>query len=170
MLCAVLKVSLCFISFLMEEKKETRFITVWRNCLNPFHNKTVENICALDNFFTLPSVMECSRELNVGVIGTARNRPNYPPKEMKQVKETCFNALHLMNHDKKFLVARWLDNNIVNLVWTIHKGKEVKISQDSLDEGLLCCLSRSKNVGNFCHFVVIATKQIKSILTSISDE
>jgi Transposase IS4 len=86
-------------------------------------------VCALDNFFTLPSVMERSRELNIGIVGTARNRPNHPPKEMKEVKETRFSALHLMNHDKNFLVGRWVDNNVVNLVSTIHTGKEVVLKE-----------------------------------------
>ncbi|KAG7352971.1 transposase IS4 [Nitzschia inconspicua] len=68
--------------------------------------------------------MEEEEPLNVGVVGTARNRLNYPEKEMKAIVEKRFNCLHVMQHRKNFLSARWVDNNIVNMVSTIHTGME----------------------------------------------
>ncbi|KAG7365246.1 hypothetical protein IV203_038449 [Nitzschia inconspicua] len=47
-----------------------------------------------------PGVMELSRVPNVGVVGTARNRSNYPEKEMKAIDEKRFNCLHVMQHQK----------------------------------------------------------------------
>ena len=43
---------------------------------------------AMDNYFTLPRVINKMREMGVGVVGTARFRQNWPPARLKEIKIT----------------------------------------------------------------------------------
>lgn len=81
-------------------------------------------IIAMDNFFTVPSVISAMRMEGVGCIGTARARRGWPPSEYKRVTDDRFNSLYLLNDQKNFLIARWVDNNVVTMVSTVHTGKE----------------------------------------------
>ncbi len=83
-------------------------------------------IVTMDNYFTLGSVLAATREANVGVIGTARNRRgDFPPPPLKAVTDKRFNTLYLMNDKtRNFLVGRWLDNSDVLMVSTVHTGEE----------------------------------------------
>jgi Transposase IS4 len=87
----------------------------------------LEYVVAMDNYFTLPGILRDSRAMNVGIVGTARNRSNHPPKEMKAIDDKRFNSLYLMSHEWNFLCARWIDNNVVNMVSTIHTGYETTL-------------------------------------------
>ena len=81
-------------------------------------------VVAMDNLFTTPKVLELSRELNVGIVGTARARRGWPPKEFRNVKDERFNTVYTLNDERNFLILRWVDNNIVTMVSTIHTGEE----------------------------------------------
>ena len=42
---------------------------------------------AMDNYFTLPNVIKKLRELGFGIVGTARARQNWPPKNCKRLNK-----------------------------------------------------------------------------------
>ena len=86
-------------------------------------------IIAMDNYFTNPKVIHKLRERQIGVIGTARLKRNWPPKELKEVSvdESNFNDYYYTYDKYGSLVGRWVDNNMVLIVSTIHKpGKMIK--------------------------------------------
>jgi hypothetical protein len=70
--------------------------------------------------------MKTAREENMGVIATARNRMNWPPKELSAVSDDRFNTLYLHNDPNGFLIGRWIDNNIVKMVSNIHTGADTE--------------------------------------------
>ena len=73
-------------------------------------DKVMDKFCiAMDNYFTLPKVIKCLRELGVGVVGTARFRRNWPPQFLKDVKQTdvTFNEFHYCFFENT-LLARWI--------------------------------------------------------------
>ena len=41
----------------------------------------------MDNYFTLPKVINCLKELGVGVVGTARFKKNWPPKHLGDIDQ-----------------------------------------------------------------------------------
>jgi hypothetical protein len=84
----------------------------------------LEYIVGMDNYFTYPKVLHGMRQLNVGCIGTARAKRGWPPKEMREIDDIRFNTLYLMNDEKDFKIARWIDNNVVTMVSTVHTGEE----------------------------------------------
>jgi hypothetical protein len=84
----------------------------------------LEYIVGMDNYFTFPKVLAGMRRLNVGCIGTARYRSGWPPTEMRQIEDPRFNTVYLMNDEKDFKIARWIDNNVVTMVSTVHTGEE----------------------------------------------
>ena len=81
-------------------------------------------VVAMDNYFTFPSVIIGMRARNVAVVGTARARRGWPPKEMRNITDGRFNTLYTMNDDFNFKILRWVDNNIVTMVSTLHDGEE----------------------------------------------
>ena len=83
-------------------------------------------VIAMDNYFTLPKVVAKLRMLGIGIVGTAQMRKNCPPKELRQVNtdksqfsNPSFNYFYYQIHDNMIL-GRWLDNNIMYCVSTIH--------------------------------------------------
>jgi len=87
---------------------------------------TKKYVVAMDNYFTTPNVMEATRERNVGVVWTARGRTGWPPKELLAIDDERFNSLYLMNDERNFLIGRWVDNNIVKMVSTVHRGMDTE--------------------------------------------
>ena len=82
---------------------------------------------AMDNYFTLPKVIKALRDKSIGVVGTARFKQSWPPKELKSIdaKNVEFNDF-LYTFDKYgTLVARWMDNTLVFLVSTIHRVESI---------------------------------------------
>lgn len=77
---------------------------------------------AMDNYFTQPAVIEMCRSKYVGVIGTARRQRNWPPREYKRIDDKRFNTAYLMEDKRNFLMMRWVDNDVVDMVTTIHDG------------------------------------------------
>ena len=64
------------------------------------------------------------RALGVAVVGTARAKRGWPPKEIKNVKDEQFNTLYWINDQANYKIMRWVDNNIVTMVSTIHEANK----------------------------------------------
>ena len=89
-----------------------------------FEEAIMKDICiAMDNYFTLPSVMPLLRSFGIGTFGTSRFKPNWPTARLKEIdkKDANFNTFyhHIDKHGT--LVARWMDNGLVFVVSTIHR-------------------------------------------------
>ena len=78
----------------------------------------------MDNFFTFSRTIAGMRALGVAVVGTARAKRGWPPKEIKNVKDERFNTLYWINDQANYKIMRWVDNNIVTMVSTIHEANE----------------------------------------------
>ena len=81
-------------------------------------------VVGMDNYFTRDKVMNTLTELRIGVVGTSRFEAGWPPQEYRDIKESRFNSLHLMKDKHKYLIARWVDNNVVTMVTNVHEGTE----------------------------------------------
>ena len=77
----------------------------------------------MDNYFTLPKVIKKLRDLGISVVGTARLNQGWPPKQLKYIKitEVNFNDFHWMVDQYGTLIARWMDNDLVFCISTIHR-------------------------------------------------
>ena len=80
-------------------------------------------VVAMDNLFTYSRSLIGARERHVAVVGTARAQGGWPPKEYRDVEEERFNSLHVDN----FQINRWVDNNIVTMVTTMHELDETTV-------------------------------------------
>lgn len=81
-------------------------------------------VIGMDNCFTLPDSVNGLRQLNIACVGTARGRRGWPPKEIKDINDDRFNTLYHLNDRKDFKICRWIDNNVVTMVSTLHDGSE----------------------------------------------
>eukprot|EP00957_Ditylum_brightwellii_P055226 4186285-Ditylum_brightwellii.AAC.1 len=73
----------------------------------------MEKFClAMDNYFTVPSVMKHVRDKGIGVVGTARARRGLPPPALQKVeqKECDFNEFKYLIDNDGTLIAKWMDN------------------------------------------------------------
>ena len=54
-------------------------------------------------------------------VGTARAKRGWPAPELKRVDDKRFNTLyHIADKDNTFVTYRWVDNNVVTMVSTMH--------------------------------------------------
>ena len=75
----------------------------------------------MDNYFTYTKALQHCLNANVHVVGTARHKRGWPAPEIKRVTDNRFNTLYYIpGRDIKYVTYRWVDNNIVTLVSTIH--------------------------------------------------
>src|SRR6056300_271631 len=81
-------------------------------------------VVAMDNYFTLPKAVKGLKDENIGVVGTARARHGWPSKEFKKVDDKRFNTLYTLTDKDGFKIMRWVDNNVVTMVSTLHDGTE----------------------------------------------
>eukprot|EP00957_Ditylum_brightwellii_P048141 3653957-Ditylum_brightwellii.AAC.1 len=84
---------------------------------------------AMDNYFTVPSVMNHLRDKGIGVAVTARARRGCPPPALQKVeqKECDFNAFRYLIDNDGTLFTKWMDNGLVLLVSTLHAvGNSIK--------------------------------------------
>ena len=58
------------------------------------------------------------------LVGTRRRQRSWPPKEYKDVNDKRFNTLYCLPDPKNFLIMRWVDNDVVDMVSTVHEGYE----------------------------------------------
>jgi hypothetical protein len=84
----------------------------------------LQYLLAMDNYFTKPSVVEMTRREVVGLVGTARRQRNWPPRTYKAIDDKRYNTLYLLPDPKNFLIMRWVDNDVVDMVSTVHDGFE----------------------------------------------
>ena len=86
-------------------------------------------VIAMDNYFTLPKVIKELRDRSIGVVGTARFKQLWPSKELKRVPvdEARFNDFYWTVDEYGTLLGRWMDNNFVFCVSTVHRiGKVIE--------------------------------------------
>jgi hypothetical protein len=123
----------------MEEKKETRFITMWRNCLNPFHNKTVES--TVHNIWKRERG-ECGR-WSLGYGGVA------PKEQHEHVNTNCaalrpdIHATTMINHSTKLKCGQQYSSGKIGM-------KSCDVCPDSKKSGIsvtLLLLQLSKSNG-----------------------
>lgn len=86
-------------------------------------------VIGMDNYFTLGKAIKGCRDANVAVVGTARARRGWPPKEFKNINDERFNTLYTLNDKDNFKIFRWVDNNVVTMVSTLHDGTETVARQ-----------------------------------------
>ena len=79
-------------------------------------------VIAMDNYFTLPKVIQSLRKIGIGVVGTCRFKRGWPPAGLKNVddKKANFNDFYWLVDEMENLVARWMDNGMVSVVSTVH--------------------------------------------------
>ena len=86
-------------------------------------------VCGMDNYFTYEKALKHCLDAGVHVVGTARARRGWPAPEIKRIQDARFNTLyHITGRDVKYVTYRWVDNNVVTLVSTLHdpKAKVIK--------------------------------------------
>ena len=81
-------------------------------------------VVGADNYFTYPDVLTACREEGVAVVGTARARKGWPPAPIREVKDDRFNTVYFMKAKENYVIARWVDNNVVTMVTTFHDPTE----------------------------------------------
>ena len=77
-------------------------------------------LLVLDNYFTFSSVIKLLRELEVGVLGTARARRGWPPEPLRSMVSNNFNCMFHQIDAVGTRVFKWKDNGDVLFVSTIH--------------------------------------------------
>lgn len=81
----------------------------------------LEYVVAMDNYFTHAGALKHCLDLGVHAMGTARGKRGWPPAELKRVDDARFNSLYYIpDHENKFITYRWIDNNVVTMVSTMH--------------------------------------------------
>ena len=78
----------------------------------------------MDNYFTSHKTMRSRCKHNLAGLGTARAN-NIRAEEIKDIKDKKFNTLYYINNADDYRIFRWIDNNVVLMVSTIHTGDEV---------------------------------------------
>jgi hypothetical protein len=93
----------------------------------------MEKFClGMDNYFTLPKVIQGLRDNGIGVVGTARFRKGWPPRALQQIqqKDCDFNEFRCLVDENGRLLTRWMDNGLVFCVSTLHHvGTTIKVAR-----------------------------------------
>lgn len=76
----------------------------------------------MDNYFNLPKVMKMLPEMNVGCVGTAREKTRWTPNDLHVRGEATFYRFFWCMDDNNKLIMRWIDTNFVLLVSTVHEA------------------------------------------------
>mmetsp|Transcript_42995 Transcript_42995/g.84507 ORF Transcript_42995/g.84507 Transcript_42995/m.84507 type:complete len:174 (+) Transcript_42995:523-1044(+) len=82
---------------------------------------------AMDNYFTSPKVMPELRKNDIDTSGTSRFKQNWPPKNLKLIKQKDCNIDNFYQTVDKHgtLVACWMDNGLVFCISTIYQVWEI---------------------------------------------
>ena len=106
----------------MKQKQLTRLknkvkIATRSNTKEIFDEKMMGTFClAMDNYFTLPKVIETLREMGIGIVGTVGYWSKaWPPNALKAIsKESVkFNQFYWTVDKYGTLLATWIDNGMV---------------------------------------------------------
>eukprot|EP00977_Amphora_coffeiformis_P025450 scaffold19880_cov118-Amphora_coffeaeformis.AAC.2 len=62
--------------------------------------------------------------MNIGCVGTSRAQRNWPPPELKSIDDPRYKTLYTIPDKGKYLIAHWIDNNVVTMVTNVHTGDE----------------------------------------------
>jgi len=78
-------------------------------------------VVGIDNYFTHAKALQHCLDAGVHAVGTARHKRGWPAPEIKRIDDNRFNTLyHLADPHNTFVTYRWVDNNVVTLVSTMH--------------------------------------------------
>ena len=82
----------------------------------------------MDNYFTLPKLMEMLCDFMIGFLGTTRFRPGWPGQNGKEIDDTQINFNELFWSVDSFgtLLINLMDNVLVLLVTIVQKSMDVK--------------------------------------------
>ena len=116
-----------------KERQKKRILSHTRstqgNDHDTFNEPLIMNkfVVAMDNYFTLPNVMNKLRDMGIGVVGTAQFKKNWPPKKLKELtsNDVNFNQFHYCVDQHSTLLGRWVDNTLVFCVSTVHRVSHV---------------------------------------------
>jgi len=86
---------------------------LYENTLKEHVEAGFKFVLFVDNYFTYPRTIRFFRDLGVGIVGTARPKRNWPPKELKVGDDSQYNDLYYCIDDYGTLCMRWVDNNVV---------------------------------------------------------
>lgn len=81
-------------------------------------------IVTMDNYLTSHGTMRTLCIHNLAGLGTERAN-NIRAEEIKDIKDKKFNTLYYVNDADDYRIFRWIDNNVVLMVSTIHNGDEM---------------------------------------------
>ena len=75
----------------------------------------------MDNYFTHVGALKHCLSAGVHAVGTAKGKRGWPVPEIRRVDDDRFNTLyHIADKDNTYVTYRWVDNNVVTLVSTMH--------------------------------------------------
>ena len=78
-------------------------------------------VVGMDNYFTHVGALRHCLNAGVHAMGTARGKRGWPAPEIRRITDGRFNTLyHLVSHENDYVTYRWVDNNVVTLVSTLH--------------------------------------------------
>jgi hypothetical protein len=89
---------------------------------------TKKYVVGMDNFFTFSRTIVAARERHVAIVGTAKAKTGWPPRELYPITDSRCNTLHWINDKDHYQIQRWVDNNVVTMVTTMYEASE-SISQ-----------------------------------------
>eukprot|EP00957_Ditylum_brightwellii_P028289 2137275-Ditylum_brightwellii.AAC.1 len=81
----------------------------------------------MDNYFIIPKIIACLREMNIGVVGTSHFRKARPPKVLRNImqQEARFNDFYWCVDEFGTLLGRWMDTGMA--IWGNCRKKEIFI-------------------------------------------
>ena len=98
--------------------------------MKAFAEKKKYFLIAMDNNFTLKKLLTVLQEFVLGVVGTARFCPGWPGQNCKEIENSQTNCNEIVWSVGSFgtLLLRWMGNELVLLVTTVHNMMYVKMS------------------------------------------
>eukprot|EP00957_Ditylum_brightwellii_P168890 12855618-Ditylum_brightwellii.AAC.1 len=68
----------------------------------------------MDNYFTIPNVIACLHEMNIGDVGTSHFRKAWSPKALQNImqQEARFNNFYWYVDEFGTLLGHWMDNGM----------------------------------------------------------
>ena len=73
--------------------------------------------------FNFPRVLIGLRGLSNTVVVTAREIIGWSPKQINNMYGILFNTIQWINDEIKFHIQKWIDNNVVTIITTLHTSE-----------------------------------------------